>query len=149
MISELSGEPGGRAVGRDDPVEIVAGALRRTARPLVWGDDASDAFFLEIQGSGRVADASAGAALAARPAVGRGADAMVRDPVKLAARRLVRGLFVAENVRRIFAESSAALITSDPWVPQLARSLAVRESPPLRRRSAPRRRRPWLGPSTS
>ncbi len=35
--------------------QIAAGALRRTARPLVWVDDAIDAFFLEIQGSGRVA----------------------------------------------------------------------------------------------
>ncbi|MFO0603427.1 MAG: MltA domain-containing protein [Polyangiales bacterium] len=33
--------------------EIARGALRRT-RPLVWVDDAVEAFFLEIQGSGRV-----------------------------------------------------------------------------------------------
>ena len=35
--------------------EIARGALRRAARPLVWVDDAVEAFFLEIQGSGRVA----------------------------------------------------------------------------------------------
>jgi membrane-bound lytic murein transglycosylase A len=34
--------------------QIAAGALRGTARPIVWVDDAADAFFLEIQGSGRV-----------------------------------------------------------------------------------------------
>jgi len=33
--------------------QIAAGRLRRT-RPIVWVDDAVDAFFLEIQGSGRV-----------------------------------------------------------------------------------------------
>jgi membrane-bound lytic murein transglycosylase A len=33
--------------------QIAAGKLRRT-RPIVWVDDAVDAFFLEIQGSGRV-----------------------------------------------------------------------------------------------
>ncbi len=32
--------------------QIAAGAVRRTARPLLWVDDAIDAFFLEIQGSG-------------------------------------------------------------------------------------------------
>lgn len=50
---------GRRVGGRLRPywtrAQIVAGALRRTARPLVWVDDAIDAFFLEIQGSGRVA----------------------------------------------------------------------------------------------
>ncbi len=49
---------GRRVRGRLRPywtrAQIVAGALRRTARPLVWVDDAVDAFFLEIQGSGRV-----------------------------------------------------------------------------------------------
>lgn len=34
--------------------EIEAGALVGHARPLVWVDDADDAFFLSIQGSGRV-----------------------------------------------------------------------------------------------
>ncbi len=34
--------------------QIAAGALRRRARVVVWVDDAVDAFFLEIQGSGRV-----------------------------------------------------------------------------------------------
>ncbi|MBL8685218.1 MAG: MltA domain-containing protein [Myxococcales bacterium] len=34
--------------------EIAAGALRRTAQVIVWVDDPVDAFFLEIQGSGRV-----------------------------------------------------------------------------------------------
>ncbi len=34
--------------------EIARGALRRSARVIVWVDDPVDAFFLEIQGSGRV-----------------------------------------------------------------------------------------------
>jgi membrane-bound lytic murein transglycosylase A len=49
---------GRRVRGRLRPywtrAQIAAGALRRTARPLVWVDDAIEAFFLEIQGSGRV-----------------------------------------------------------------------------------------------
>jgi membrane-bound lytic murein transglycosylase A len=34
--------------------QIASGALRRTGRVIAWVDDAVDAFFLEIQGSGRV-----------------------------------------------------------------------------------------------
>ena len=34
--------------------DIEAGAIKATARPLVWVDDPVDAFFLHIQGSGRV-----------------------------------------------------------------------------------------------
>jgi membrane-bound lytic murein transglycosylase A len=46
---------GGRLRPYFTRAQIVAGAVRRTARPIVWVDDAVDAFFLEIQGSGRVA----------------------------------------------------------------------------------------------
>jgi len=50
--------PGRRVGGRWRPywsrAEIARGALRRSGRPLVWVDDPVDAFFLEIQGSGRV-----------------------------------------------------------------------------------------------
>ena len=34
--------------------DIVAGALGTRARPVMWVDNADDAFFLEVQGSGRV-----------------------------------------------------------------------------------------------
>jgi membrane-bound lytic murein transglycosylase A len=59
LVSPASGRGAGRRVrGRLRPywtrAQIAAGALRRTARPLVWVDDAVGAFFLEIQGSGRV-----------------------------------------------------------------------------------------------
>lgn len=44
--------------GRSRPywtrAQIAAGSMRRTAPVLVWVDNAVDAFFLEIQGSGRV-----------------------------------------------------------------------------------------------
>jgi len=49
----------GRLVGNrlrpyETRAEIVAGALEDRTDPLVWVDDAVDAFFLQIQGSGRV-----------------------------------------------------------------------------------------------
>ncbi len=59
-LHTLAGQAGvGRRVrGRLRPywtrAQIVAGALRRRATPLLWVDNAIDAFFLEIQGSGRV-----------------------------------------------------------------------------------------------
>ena len=40
--------------------EIEAGALSGRARPIAWVDDPVDAFFLQIQGSGRVALAEGG-----------------------------------------------------------------------------------------
>lgn len=60
LVQRTSSHGTGRRVGgRLRPyftrAQIVAGAVRRTARPIVWVDDAVDAFFLEIQGSGRVA----------------------------------------------------------------------------------------------
>lgn len=52
------GHHGRRVRGRIVPywtrAQIAAGAMRRNARPLLWVDDAVEAFFLEIQGSGRV-----------------------------------------------------------------------------------------------
>lgn len=59
LVAAGSGHGAGRRVrGRLRPywtrAQIAAGALGRRARPLVWVDDAVDAFFLEIQGSGRV-----------------------------------------------------------------------------------------------
>jgi membrane-bound lytic murein transglycosylase A len=44
----------GRLVPYPARAEIEAGALGPHARPLVWVDDPVDAFFLHIQGSGRV-----------------------------------------------------------------------------------------------
>jgi membrane-bound lytic murein transglycosylase A len=59
VVSTPQHRTGRRVRGRLRPywtrAQIAAGALRRTARPLVWVDDPIDAFFLEIQGSGRVA----------------------------------------------------------------------------------------------
>lgn len=58
LVSSGSHNVGRRVRGRLRPywtrAQIAAGAVRRTARPLLWVDDAIDAFFLEIQGSGRV-----------------------------------------------------------------------------------------------
>jgi membrane-bound lytic murein transglycosylase A len=59
LVTSTSAHGSGRRVrGRLRPywtrAQIAAGALRRTARTLVWVDDAIEAFFLEIQGSGRV-----------------------------------------------------------------------------------------------
>ncbi len=59
LVSSTAQHRAGRRVGgRLRPywtrAQIAAGALRRRARPLVWVDDAVDAFVLEIQGSGRV-----------------------------------------------------------------------------------------------
>jgi membrane-bound lytic murein transglycosylase A len=60
---------GERVVGRvvdgtlrpyESRAEIEAGALAARARPLAWVDDPVDAFFLQIQGSGRVALAEGG-----------------------------------------------------------------------------------------
>jgi membrane-bound lytic murein transglycosylase A len=45
---------GSRFVPYDDRAAIAAGALQGRAEPLVWVDDPIAAFFLEIQGSGRV-----------------------------------------------------------------------------------------------
>ncbi len=38
----------------DDRAKITAGSLAHRAQPLLWVDDPVDAFFLEVQGSGRV-----------------------------------------------------------------------------------------------
>lgn len=46
---------GNRLVPYETRAEIDAGALGDRARPLVWVDDPIDAFFLHIQGSGKVA----------------------------------------------------------------------------------------------
>lgn len=60
---------GERVVGRvvdgalrpyESRAEIEAGALSGRARPIAWVDDPVDAFFLQIQGSGRVALAEGG-----------------------------------------------------------------------------------------
>ncbi|MFM8678123.1 MAG: murein transglycosylase A [Alphaproteobacteria bacterium] len=60
---------GERLVGRvvdgalrpyESRAEIEAGALAGRARPIAWVDDPVDAFFLQIQGSGRVALAEGG-----------------------------------------------------------------------------------------
>ena len=60
---------GERVVGRvvdgalrpyESRAEIEGGALSGRARPLAWVDDPVDAFFLQIQGSGRVALAEGG-----------------------------------------------------------------------------------------
>ncbi len=62
QLSEFPGEHSGRIAGRvengqlkpfEDRSSIEAGALGN-AEPIVWIDDAVDAFFLHIQGSGRV-----------------------------------------------------------------------------------------------
>ena len=55
----------GKVVGHalkpyDDRAAVAQGALRERAQPLFWTDDAIDAFFLEIQGSGRVRLAEGG-----------------------------------------------------------------------------------------
>ena len=55
----------GKVVGHalkpyDDRAAVAQGALRERAQPLFWTDDAIDAFFLEIQGSGRVRMAEGG-----------------------------------------------------------------------------------------
>ncbi len=44
----------GRQVRYWTRADIARGAIRRTAQALVWVDDPVEAFFLEIQGSGRV-----------------------------------------------------------------------------------------------
>lgn len=58
VTSSAPPRTGRRVRGRVRPywtrAQIAAGALRRSARVLVWVDDAVEAFFLEIQGSGRV-----------------------------------------------------------------------------------------------
>lgn len=59
LVSASRGHGTGRRVrGRLRPywtrAQIAAGSLRRTSTPLLWVDNAVDAFFLEIQGSGRV-----------------------------------------------------------------------------------------------
>ncbi|OFW82821.1 MAG: hypothetical protein A2018_00235 [Alphaproteobacteria bacterium GWF2_58_20] len=43
-----------------DRAGIVSGALEKTGQPLVYVDDPADAFFLQVQGSGRVALAEGG-----------------------------------------------------------------------------------------
>lgn len=45
---------GGRLVPYDSRAEIESGTLDGSAQPIVWLDDPIDAFFLHIQGSGRV-----------------------------------------------------------------------------------------------
>lgn len=44
----------GKLVPYDDRAAIAKGALKFRAKPVVWVDDPADAFFLEVQGSGRV-----------------------------------------------------------------------------------------------
>jgi membrane-bound lytic murein transglycosylase A len=44
----------GKFVPYDERAAIAKGALGSRAKPLVWVDDPVDAFFLEVQGSGRV-----------------------------------------------------------------------------------------------
>ncbi|UUX52183.1 murein transglycosylase A [Nisaea acidiphila] len=44
----------GRLVPYESRAEIESGALGQAAQPLVWLDDPIDAFFLHIQGSGRI-----------------------------------------------------------------------------------------------
>jgi membrane-bound lytic murein transglycosylase A len=51
---------GNRLVPYPERKNIVAGALADQAKPLVWVDDDVSAFFLQIQGSGRVALAGGG-----------------------------------------------------------------------------------------
>ncbi len=57
---------GRRVAGRLEPYPdrraIAAGGLAKQGRPLLWVDDAVDAFFLHIQGSGRVMLAEGGMA---------------------------------------------------------------------------------------
>jgi len=48
-------EEGLRIVPYDDRSAIAAGSLKNRAAPVVWVDDPIEAFFLEVQGSGRIA----------------------------------------------------------------------------------------------
>ncbi len=141
--------PTGRRVGgRLRPywtrAQIVAGALRRTARPLVWVDDAVEAFFLEIQGSGRVvledgssvqvqyesgnghAYVAIGRVLIARGALERGAVSLQTIRAWLAAHPAEAQAVMNQNPSYVFFhESAERAMGSEGVVLTAGRSLAV------------------------
>lgn len=139
---------GRRVGGRLRPyftrAQIVAGAVRRTARPIVWVDDAVDAFFLEIQGSGRVvlddgtrvqinydsnnghAYVALGRVLIARGALERSAVSLQTIRAWLAAHPAEAQATMNENPSYVFFHESAQGSTGSEGVELTAgRSMAV------------------------
>ena len=89
----LSGRvDGGRLVPYEDRAAIAGGKLAGRAEPLLWVDDPIDAFFLEIQGSGRVTLPDGGVARV-------GVDGQNGHPYVAIGRELVaRGALTKEEV---------------------------------------------------
>lgn len=99
--------------------EIARGSLRRGVRPLVWVDDAVEAFFLEIQGSGRVVFED-GSSVFLNFAVGNGHPYVPIGRVLIERRALAREQVSLQSIRAWLAahprEAQAVMNTNPSYV---------------------------------